>query len=200
MVTGCENVQVRRLQKGVARVQWFYRYYAEHHRYCSTLPRCAAPWSLRAAPDVRPNCLRSDGSGDAMGGGGKPVDPLVAGRLPDGGATEMLLRELERRADGSRAAACAKEMKEPHHYHRWPRLSSFFIFASGRCLTIPISAADFNIAARPSLQRRSRVWRGRSNRKKLGRARRLPCKGGSPFSKRATSVAAAAAFQFNLAT
>jgi len=71
----------------------FYRYYAEHS---------------------------TDGTGDAMGGNGKfPVDPLVAGALPDGGATEMLLRELERRAGGGRAKACAQERKEPHFSFRF---------------------------------------------------------------------------------
>jgi hypothetical protein len=43
----------------------------------------------------------------------------VAGALPDGGATEMLLRELERRADGGRAAACAKERAAPHFSFRF---------------------------------------------------------------------------------
>jgi len=55
-----------------------------------------------------------------MGGNGKfPVDPLVAGALPDGGATEMMLRELERRADGARAKACAQERTEPHFSFRF---------------------------------------------------------------------------------
>ena len=42
------------------------------------------------------------------------VDPLVVGRFPDGGATKVLVRELERRARGSRWPACQAEGKRPH--------------------------------------------------------------------------------------
>jgi hypothetical protein len=78
--------EVRRLQQGVYKAQYFYRYYKEIDD-------------------------RVDGK--------KGWDPLVGGAFPDGGATEMLLMELERRADGKRAAACEVERKQPHHYLRF---------------------------------------------------------------------------------
>ena len=38
----------------------------------------------------------------------------MQGRFPDGGATKVLVRELERRARGSRWPACEAEAKRPH--------------------------------------------------------------------------------------
>jgi len=44
------------------------------------------------------------------------LDPLVAGRFPDGGALEYLVKALELRRDGKRGEACRKELGEPHFY------------------------------------------------------------------------------------
>ena len=93
--------EVRRLQRNLHRAAHFFRYYAEHDAEQD-------PGYYRA----------SEGTAQAMVVNGHPVDPLVAGRFPDGGATEMLLAELERRADGGLAAACKKERAEPHYYLR----------------------------------------------------------------------------------
>ena len=93
--------EVRRLQRNPHRAAHFFRYYAEHDAEQD-------PGYYRA----------SEGTAQAMVVNGHPVDPLVAGRFPDGGATEMLLAELERRADGGLAAACKKERAEPHYYLR----------------------------------------------------------------------------------
>ena len=38
----------------------------------------------------------------------------MQGRFPDGGATKVLVRELERRARGRRWPACEAEAKRPH--------------------------------------------------------------------------------------
>jgi len=84
-----------------------------HHR-TATPPHCQAGLH-RAAHFYRYYAERpvDEGFVEPIGGTGKPVDPLVAGRLPDGGATEMLLRELERRADGKRAEACGETRAIP---------------------------------------------------------------------------------------
>jgi len=51
--------------------------------------------------------------------GSYPADPLLDSRFPDGGATAMLIKELERRVGGGRAKACATERMEPHYFLRF---------------------------------------------------------------------------------
>jgi hypothetical protein len=93
------EAEVKRLQRNLHRAAHFYRYYAEHD------------------PQEEPGFYSERGP-NAMVVNGHHVDPLVAGKFPDGGATEMLLAELEKRADGKLAAACKKEKAEPHYYLR----------------------------------------------------------------------------------
>lgn len=52
------------------------------------------------------------------GEGEYKTEPLPERRYPDGGATAMLVRELEFRADGVRYEACRKELEEPHFFFR----------------------------------------------------------------------------------
>ena len=78
--------------------------------------------SLLEAVDAarsRLDALRSHGSKAAWAyryyaPGAYERDPLVQGRFPDGGATKILVRELERRAQGRRWPACEAEAKRPH--------------------------------------------------------------------------------------
>ena len=47
----------------------------------------------------------------------KGRDPLLDGKFPDGGATAMLVRELEKRVGGTQAHKCWAERQLPHFYH-----------------------------------------------------------------------------------
>lgn len=75
------------------------------HVVDAAAPRLKA---LRAATERAAWAYRYYAPGDYK------VDPLVIGRFPDGGATKVLVRELERRARGSRWPACQAEGKRPH--------------------------------------------------------------------------------------